>query len=89
MKYLYIIIISIRFYEIDLILFFFFFFCPLSLQLLGEIVAPTMDAWVGDRSVDWIEIAYVNGLTIDGGGLIDGHGSTWWQKCRSCKRPAV
>ncbi|KAK7287270.1 hypothetical protein RIF29_00468 [Crotalaria pallida] len=58
------------------------------IQVQGEIVAPTMDEWVGDRS-HWIIISYVNSLTIDGGGHIEGHGSLWWQKCRSCPRPGL
>lgn len=60
------------------------------MQFAGKIVPPTMDAWVGDRS-SWIEISYVNGLTIDASGEIniDGYGSTWWEKCRSCQRPTV
>jgi len=59
------------------------------LQLKGKIVAPSMSKWVGD-SFSWIQILYVNGLTIDGdGGSIDGHGSTWWEKCRKCRRPKV
>ncbi|XP_020240382.1 probable polygalacturonase At3g15720 [Cajanus cajan] len=56
-------------------------------NLAGKIVAPTMDTWVGDRGC-WIVIQYVNGLTIDGqGGYIDGYGSSWWEKCKSCQRP--
>ncbi|ESW06319.1 hypothetical protein PHAVU_010G037900 [Phaseolus vulgaris] len=58
-----------------------------GIKLKGKIVAPSMSKWVGD-SFSWIQILYVNGLTIDGdGGSIDGHGSTWWEKCRKCRRP--
>ncbi|XP_020208536.1 probable polygalacturonase At3g15720 [Cajanus cajan] len=59
----------------------------ISIQLQGEIVAPTKNAWVGN-SLNLIMFNKVNGLTIDGsGGLIDGTGSTWWG-C-NCPRPAV
>lgn len=66
------------------------FFLLLSLQLLGQIIAPPKDKWVGVRS-KWIMITYVNGLTIDGGGVINAYGSTWWHKCRGrhCHRPTV
>ncbi|KAK7382786.1 hypothetical protein VNO80_01855 [Phaseolus coccineus] len=58
-----------------------------GIKFEGKIVAPSMNEWVGD-SLSWIQIFYVNGLTIDAdGGSIDGYGSTWWQKCRSCTRP--
>ncbi|WJX49928.1 hypothetical protein P8452_36303 [Trifolium repens] len=58
----------------------------IHIMLQGKIVAPPKEAWK-DPSY-WINIGYVNGLTIDGTstGGIDGHGSTWWQ-CRSCSRP--
>lgn len=58
----------------------------LWLQLEGQIVAPSKGAWK-DKSY-WIRIEYVNGLTIDGNGGIDGYGSTWWQ-CKTCPRPSV
>ncbi|TKY68796.1 polygalacturonase protein [Spatholobus suberectus] len=62
----------------------------IRIKFAGKIVPPAMDAWAGDRS-SWIVISYVNGLTIDasGGINIDGYGSTWWEKCRSCQRPTV
>ncbi|KOM58511.1 hypothetical protein LR48_Vigan11g154500 [Vigna angularis] len=58
-----------------------------SIKFEGKIVAPCMDEWDGD-SFSWIKIFYVNGLTIEAdGGIIDGNGSTWWKKCRTCRRP--
>jgi len=58
------------------------------LQFEGKIVAPSKNEWVGD-SLSWIQILYVNGLTIEAdGGIIDGKGSTWWE-CKECKRPTV
>nr|KYP34758.1 putative polygalacturonase At3g15720 family [Cajanus cajan] len=57
------------------------------IQFAGKIVAPSLDAWVGDKG-KWIVISNVNGLTIDAeGGNIDGNGSSWWEKCKSCQRP--
>jgi len=64
-------------------------FPVILLQFEGKIVAPSMNEWVGD-SFSWIQVFYVNGLTIEGdGGMIDGSGSTWWEKCRRCRRPTV
>ncbi|KAL9303489.1 hypothetical protein ACSQ67_020752 [Phaseolus vulgaris] len=58
-----------------------------GIKFEGKIVAPSMNEWVGD-SFSWIQIFNVNGLTIDAdGGSIDGNGSTWWEKCRKCRRP--
>ncbi|QCE04607.1 polygalacturonase [Vigna unguiculata] len=58
-----------------------------GIKFEGKIVAPSMNEWVGD-SFSWIQILHVNGLTIDAdGGIIDGNGSTWWEKCRNCTRP--
>ncbi|CAJ2654844.1 unnamed protein product [Trifolium pratense] len=60
----------------------------INIKLQGNIVAPSKEAWK-DTS-HWINIEYINGLTIDGtntGGL-DGHGSTWWP-CKTCPRPVV
>ncbi|XP_004517006.1 probable polygalacturonase At3g15720, partial [Cicer arietinum] len=61
----------------------------MNIQLEGNIVAPSKEAWKLDGTY-WISIQYVNGLTLDGNGKggIDGDGSTWWQ-CESCKRPKV
>ncbi|KAG6689013.1 hypothetical protein I3842_11G154900 [Carya illinoinensis] len=56
--------------------------------LQGTIVAPSRDAWNGKN--EWIQFAEINGLMIDGGGQIDGQGSSWWQDCKSnCERPTA
>ncbi|KAG6637115.1 hypothetical protein I3843_11G152700 [Carya illinoinensis] len=56
--------------------------------LQGTIVAPSRDAWNGKN--EWIQFAEINGLMIDGGGQIDGQGSSWWQDCNSnCERPTA
>ncbi|XP_026400240.1 polygalacturonase-like [Papaver somniferum] len=50
----------------------------------GNIVAPeSPDAWNGLDVHLWISFKEVNGLTISGGGTIDGRGKKWWdQSCR-------
>uniref|UniRef100_A0A2N9I783 Polygalacturonase n=1 Tax=Fagus sylvatica TaxID=28930 RepID=A0A2N9I783_FAGSY len=47
----------------------------------GIIVAPTnIQAW-NDEKEKWISFANIDGLTINGGGQIDGQGSVWWNAC--------
>ncbi|XP_057451765.1 uncharacterized protein LOC130743535 [Lotus japonicus] len=58
----------------------------INIQLQGNIVAPSFDAWGADKS-KWISIHSVNHLTINGGGKIDGLGSSWWERCKTCSRP--
>jgi hypothetical protein len=49
-------------------------------QVGGIIVAPTnIQAW-NDKE-KWISFANIDGLTINGGGQIDGQGSVWWNAC--------
>ncbi|XP_010248489.1 PREDICTED: polygalacturonase At1g48100 [Nelumbo nucifera] len=48
-------------------------------QLEGTIIAPTSsDAW-GSGLLQWLEFTKLRGITIKGGGIIDGQGSVWWQ----------
>ncbi|GMY06438.1 putative polygalacturonase [Fagus crenata] len=47
----------------------------------GIIVAPkNIQAW-NDEKEKWISFANIDGLTINGGGQIDGQGSVWWNAC--------
>ncbi|GMY33441.1 probable polygalacturonase At3g15720, partial [Fagus crenata] len=59
----------------------------IQFQLQGTLVAPTRDAWKGDDK--WIQFLYVDGLIINGGGLIDGQGASWWESCINCDRPTA
>jgi Glycosyl hydrolases family 28 len=36
----------------------------------------------------WMEFVRVDGLTLQGGGILDGKGEKWWS-CESCTRPVV
>ncbi|XP_058075676.1 probable polygalacturonase At1g80170 [Magnolia sinica] len=58
----------------------------ISVQVAGNILAPdSPDAWQGLKKPSlWLAFRRVSGLTIGGGGQIDGSGSNWWAK--SCKR---
>eukprot|EP00253_Pinus_taeda_P011171 PITA_11171 len=52
--------------------------------ITGTIVAPNkQSAWNSDELNLWIRFYGISGLTIEGGGVIDGQGQDWWSK--SCK----
>lgn len=48
-------------------------------QLDGTIVAPTSSSHWGSGLLQWLEFTKLVGLTIRGGGTIDGNGAVWWQ----------
>ncbi|KAI5019712.1 hypothetical protein ZWY2020_044600 [Hordeum vulgare] len=61
--------------------------CKKKLKLLiaGTIVAPASpDEWAGRDPMKWLYVYGVDGLSVSGGGTIDGVGHEWW--ARSCKR---
>uniref|UniRef100_A0ACD5X5L6 Uncharacterized protein n=1 Tax=Avena sativa TaxID=4498 RepID=A0ACD5X5L6_AVESA len=50
----------------------------------GTLVAPpSRSAWSEDNRSHWIMIQGVTGLTVTGGGTINGNGDIWWKN--SCK----
>eukprot|EP00253_Pinus_taeda_P013764 PITA_13764 len=56
----------------------------ISVEITGTIVAPNkQSAWNSDELNLWIRFYGISGLTIEGGGVIDGQGQDWWSK--SCK----
>ncbi|KAK9068356.1 hypothetical protein SSX86_012468 [Deinandra increscens subsp. villosa] len=53
-------------------------------QILGTIIAPqNPSSWNGCETGAWLLFYNVNGLVIDGGGMINGRGSAWWTKSSS------
>lgn len=53
-------------------------------QVSGIIVAPEEpDDWNPKYSKIWLSFSKLNGVKIQGGGIIDGSGSKWW--ATSCK----
>lgn len=44
------------------------------------IVAPTDSESWGRGLMWWIEFTKLNGITIQGKGVIDGRGTVWWQQ---------
>ncbi|XP_066368125.1 probable polygalacturonase At1g80170 [Miscanthus floridulus] len=61
--------------------------CKKKLKLLisGAIVAPSSpDEWDGRDPMKWLYIYGVDGLSVSGGGTIDGMGQQWWAS--TCKR---
>uniref|UniRef100_A0A6J0PD66 Probable polygalacturonase At3g15720 n=1 Tax=Elaeis guineensis var. tenera TaxID=51953 RepID=A0A6J0PD66_ELAGV len=53
---------------------------PIHIQIDGTILAPN-ETWTLEEDI-WIIFQHINGLTINGSGLIDGQGSIWWD-CRA------
>nr|GLL20457.1 polygalacturonase QRT2-like [Ipomoea trifida] len=53
-------------------------------QILGTIKAPSSpESWDGRDASQWLAFRGVNGLKVEGGGIIDGQGKKWWdQSCR-------
>ncbi|KAJ7290836.1 hypothetical protein O6H91_01G085200 [Diphasiastrum complanatum] len=55
----------------------------MTLQIAGEIIAPSDPSIWGKDTRTWLVFSRINALTIAGGGTIDGQGQNWWAK--SCK----
>eukprot|EP00253_Pinus_taeda_P022560 PITA_22560 len=55
----------------------------ISVEISGTIIAPKQSAWNSSELNQWIRFYGISGLTIEGGGVIDGQGQDWWSK--SCK----
>ncbi|CAB4313629.1 unnamed protein product [Prunus armeniaca] len=62
-----------------------------NFQIQGSIVAPNnIGAWTNKEM--WIHFSDVQGLSVNGGGRIDGNGAVWWKACGSskdCQRPTA
>ena len=55
-----------------------------NFQIEGTLVAPPKRSyWIEATIRHWILFKTVRGLTVTGGGTIDGNGKIWWQS--SCK----
>ncbi|KAF7837038.1 putative polygalacturonase [Senna tora] len=67
----------------------------INIQVQGTIIAPgSVDAWKWQSNSykeTWLKFSNINGLVINGGGLIDGQGGPWWE-CfaqSKCQRPSA
>ncbi|XP_058079989.1 polygalacturonase At1g48100-like [Magnolia sinica] len=49
-------------------------------QLDGTIIAPTGAGQWGSGLLQWLEFTKLKGITIRGGGVIDGRGNVWWAR---------
>lgn len=60
----------------------------INFRILGSIVAPDQpSAWEGHHINTWLVFSNVNGLVVNGGGQIDGQGSSWWSRnCSVAKK---
>jgi polygalacturonase len=63
-----------------------------AVSVQGTLVAsPNRADWSDEDRRHWVVFRGVDGLTVDGGGAIDGNGETWWKnsckvnKARPCK----
>ncbi|XP_065851165.1 probable polygalacturonase At3g15720 [Euphorbia lathyris] len=62
----------------------------IHMKVIGKIVAPSGGEWPSCNAQFWLLFDGVNGLTLDGSGTFDGHGSTWWTNqdiMSRCKKP--
>jgi Glycosyl hydrolases family 28 len=50
----------------------------LPFQLDGTIVAPTNHKRFTSGLLQWIEFTKLNGITIQGQGIVEGRGNNWW-----------
>lgn len=55
------------------------FYALSLLQLDGTISAPTNPKFWGSGLLQWLEFTKLQGITVQGKGIIDGRGSVWWQ----------
>ncbi|KAL5067813.1 hypothetical protein RYX36_018700, partial [Vicia faba] len=64
----------------------------INIEIMGTIIAPkNRESWKLDDndSESWISFSHVNGLVISGEGIIDGQGSSWWNKVGEADRPTA
>jgi len=54
------------------------FHVVLTLQLEGTILAPTSAKAWGSGLLQWLEFTKLNGIVIQGSGIINGRGQQWW-----------
>ncbi|XP_022985111.1 probable polygalacturonase At3g15720 [Cucurbita maxima] len=60
-----------------------------NFELKGTLMAPSKDAWPSDND-KWIQFVDIDGLTINGGGKMNGQGSLWWKGCEEhCDHPTA
>ncbi|KAH7277728.1 hypothetical protein KP509_38G004300 [Ceratopteris richardii] len=54
-------------------------------EVAGTLLAPSEPSALNNSHGNaWILFSYINGLTVEGGGTLDGRGQQWWDL--SCKR---
>ncbi|KAK9055481.1 hypothetical protein SSX86_026564 [Deinandra increscens subsp. villosa] len=55
----------------------------ITIQISGTILASTQESKYKEDENHWLRVDEVENLVVEGGGVIDGNGDTWWRK--SCK----
>jgi polygalacturonase len=49
---------------------------------MGNIVDPEdLSDWTDKNTKNWLVFIRVDGLPINGEGIIDGYGANWWKSC--------
>ncbi|XP_048601185.1 probable polygalacturonase At3g15720 isoform X3 [Brassica napus] len=60
----------------------------IHIQIDGKIEAPKRPKqWGNKRTESWLMFKNVESLFINGSGVLDPHGETWWRSVRHSKRP--
>lgn len=61
----------------------------IMVQINGELIAPRSNrAWSNSDVNYWLQFMNINGLTIEGGGQLHGHGESWWNyMCKNLRCP--
>lgn len=53
-------------------------------KILGSIISPEAPKlWDGRDASEWLAFMDIDGLSVDGDGIIDGRGRAWWD--HSCR----
>ena len=59
-------------------------------QVNGDLIAPTDNSLWNQQNRYWLQFKSVNGLTVNGGGRLDGQGASWWNNiCKENQQVAI
>ncbi|XP_031499141.1 polygalacturonase At1g48100-like [Nymphaea colorata] len=62
----------------------------LVLQIDGVVLGPSSSSgWPRFALQQWINVKWVKGFTIKGGGIVNGRGSAWWRRSEGVKPTAI
>eukprot|EP00253_Pinus_taeda_P010142 PITA_10142 len=60
----------------------------IMVQISGNLIAPSNNNLWNPQipNQHWLEFTKVDGLTVNGGGSLDGQGASWWNMCKKSLR---